>query len=247
MRTIPHSVDGKSTTAGSSRTGEVFDLATGAVGPRSSWPSPPTSTRRSSLRRLPSRTGRTRRCRGVGRSCSASGSCSTPTSMSWLSSSPTSTATSSPTRSVRSSVAWRWSVSPAGSHSCSRVSPPIRSPRTSIRSRSGNRWASLRASLLSTSPPWSHSGCTPWRLRRATPSSSSRRSATPSSSLFIAEPWDQAGLPAGVFRVVNGDRVAVCAFAWEDRTEESFVQNRQEIERRLKARRSTSTGGRHEK
>jgi malonate-semialdehyde dehydrogenase (acetylating)/methylmalonate-semialdehyde dehydrogenase len=54
-------------------------------------------------------------------------------------------------------------------------------------------------------------GCSRWRWPAATPSSSSPASATLALSLFMAELLKQAGLPDGVFNVVQGDKVAVDA------------------------------------
>ena len=49
-------------------------------------------------------------------------------------------------------------------------------------------------------------GCSRWRSPAATPSSSSPASATRAPSLFMAELLKQAGLPDGVFNVVQGDK-----------------------------------------
>ena len=77
--------------------------------------------------------------------------------------------------------------------------------------RCASRWAWWPASRRSTSRAWCRAGCSRWRWPAATPSSSSPASATRRRALFMAELLKQAGLPDGVFNVVQGDKVAVDA------------------------------------
>ena len=62
----------------------------------------------------------------------------------------------------------------------------------------------------STSRPWCRCGCSRWRWPAAT-ASSSPSERDPSAALLLAELLQQAGLPAGVFNVVHGDKQAVDA------------------------------------
>ena len=77
--------------------------------------------------------------------------------------------------------------------------------------RSASRSVSSPASPPSTSRPWCRSGCAPTRSPAAMRSCSSRREKDPSAALFIAQLWKDAGLPDGVFTVINGDKEAVDA------------------------------------
>ena len=65
------------------------------------------------------------------------------------------------------------------------------------------------SSARSTSPPWCRCGSSPSPSPPATPSCSSRREKDPSASLWMAELWAEAGLPPGVFNVLQGDKTAV--------------------------------------
>ena len=120
-----------------------------------------------------------------------------------------STARCSPTRSARSPAASRTSSSPAASRTCSRAASASRRRPASTSTRSASRSASSPASRRSTSRRWCRCGCSPTPSPAATRSSSSRREKDPSASLFLAELLQQAGLPDGVFNVVQGDKVAV--------------------------------------
>ena len=143
------------------------------------------------------------------RSCSRSASCSTSARVSWPRSSPASTARSSPMRSARSAAARRSSSSPAASRICSRAGSPRTPRRRSTCTRSASRWGRSASSARSTSRPWCRCGSSPSRSPPATPSCSSRREKDPSASLWMAELWAEAGLPPGVFNVLQGDKTAV--------------------------------------
>ena len=67
----------------------------------------------------------------------------------------------------------------------------------------------LRESPHSTSQSWSRCGCTRMRLLLGTRSSSSLLRRTHSVNELAAELLGQAGLPDGVFNIVQGDKVAV--------------------------------------
>ena len=70
-------------------------------------------------------------------------------------------------------------------------------------------WASSPASRLSISRPWCRCGCTRWRSAAATPSSCKPSERDPSPSLLMAQWLKEAGLPDGVFNVVQGDKAIV--------------------------------------
>ena len=71
--------------------------------------------------------------------------------------------------------------------------------------------ASRRSSARSTSRPWCRPGSSRSPSHAATPSCSSRARRTLPPPIWLAERWAEAGLPAGVFNVVQGDKVAVDA------------------------------------
>ena len=75
--------------------------------------------------------------------------------------------------------------------------------------RSASRSAWWPASRRSTSRPWCRCGCSPTRIACGNTFVLKPREKDPSASLFLAELLRQAGLPDGVFNVVQGDKVAV--------------------------------------
>ena len=114
-------------------------------------------------------------------------------------------------RSARWRAARRSSSSPAASRTCSRAATPSRSPPASTSTPSASRSASSASSAPSTSPPWCRCGSSRSRSPPATPSCSSpaRRTRPPRSGWPSC--WHEAGLPDGVFNVLQGDKVAVDA------------------------------------
>ena len=208
---ISHWIDNKPFAGSSGATAPVTNPATGEV----------TGRGRAGQRRGRPRGDRRRRggVPGVARhlagqahrrSCSTSASCSTRARASWPRSSPASTARSSPTRSARSAAARRSSNSPAASRICSRAGSP-RTPRPrstsySIRQPLGPGRRHLPVQL----PGHGADVVLPHRDRRR----QHRRAQAvarriPSASLWLAELWAEAGLPAGVFNVLQGDKTAV--------------------------------------
>ena len=83
--------------------------------------------------------------------------------------------------------------------------------RASTSTRSGSRSASSPVSRRSTSPRWCPCGCGRPRSPAGTRSSSSRPRRTRPPRSSTAELLKEAGLPDGVFNVVQGDKVAVDA------------------------------------
>ena len=138
-----------------------------------------------------------------------SASCSTPARASWPRSSPPSTARCCPTPSARWPAARRSSSSPAASRTCSRAASP-RTPRPgSTCTRSGSRWA--RSAIIS---PFNFPAMVPmWFFPIAIAAGNTvvlkPSEKVPSAALWMAELWKEAGLPDGVFNVLNGDKVAV--------------------------------------
>ena len=124
----------------------------------------------------------------------------------------------------------------------SKGNSPRTCPAGSTLPRSASRSGWWPASPRSTSRSWSRCGCTRSPSPVAIPSSSSRPNVI-LPSLLIADLWRDAGLPDGVFSVVNGDAVAVNALLdHHDVAAVSFVGStpvaRQVFER------ATSTGKR---
>ena len=211
MRTIQHWIDGAETPRVSTRTGTVFNPATGqqqaevllaerddvdrAVGRRRgrvpAWSQSSLSRRTKIL--FAFREIVNRRQDGSPRP------------------SPTSTARCSRTPRARCSAGSRSSSSPAASRACSRASYSDQVSTGVDATPSASRSAWSPASRRSTSRPWCRCGCSRWRSPAATRSSSSPASGTPRASMLLAELWAEAGLPAGVFNVVHGDKVAVDA------------------------------------
>ena len=129
--------------------------------------------------------------------------------MSWPRSSPPSTARWSPTRWARSAAARRSSSSPAVSRICSRAGSP-RTPRPrSTSTRSASRWARSVSSARSTSRRWCRCGFSPSRSPRGNTVVLKPSEKDPSASLWMAALWAEAGLPPGVFNVLQGDKTAV--------------------------------------
>ena len=96
----------------------------------------------------------------------------------------------------------------------------------------------------STSRPWCRCGCAPTRSRAATPSCSSRARRTRRPSLFLAELWQEAGLPDGVFTVVQGDKEAVDALLDHTRTSRRSASSARRRSRGTSTRPGTAHGKR---
>src|SRR6476469_3541967 len=160
-------------------------------------------------RRWRFRPGATRRWPSGRRRCSLFASCSTRARVSWPGSSRASTARWSPTRSARSVVARRSSNSPAASHTCSRMDSP-RTPRPrSTCTRSANLWA-----LSGVISPFNFPAMVPmWFFPIAIAAGNTvvlkPSEKDPSASLWMAQLWAEAGLPPGVFNVLQGDKTVV--------------------------------------
>ncbi len=143
------------------------------------------------------------------RSCSTSASCSTNARASWPRSSPPSTARSSPTPSAKCHAARKSSNSPAASRICSRAGSP-RTPRPrSTSTRSAN--PSARSAIIS---PFNFPAMVPmWFFPIAIATGNTvvlkPSEKDPTASLWMANLWAEAGLPAGVFNVLQGDKTAV--------------------------------------
>ena len=114
-----------------------------------------------------------------------------------------------PTPWARWPAASRTSSSPAASPTCSRAATASRRPPASTCTRSASRSASSPASRRSTSRPWCRCGCSANAIACGNTFVLKPSEKDPSASLLLADLLRQAGLPDGVFNVVQGDKVAV--------------------------------------
>ena len=176
---------------------------------RSSSPTPPTSRPRSRRPRRPPSSGPVRRSARARRWSSASASCSTSARTSWPRSSPPSTARCTPTPWARCPAARRSSSSRAASRTCSRAS---NSPQVST----GVDVKSLRQPLgvVGIISPFNFPAMVPmWFFPIAIAAGNAvvlkPSEKDPSAALWMARLWQEAGLPDGVFTVLQGDKVAV--------------------------------------
>ena len=115
------------------------------------------------------------------------------------------------TRRARWPAAWRSSSSPAASRTCSRAATRRTCPPGWTRTRSASRSAWWRASPRSTSRPWCRCGCSRIAIACGNTFVLKPSEKDPSASLLLARLWAEAGLPDGVFNVVQGDKEAVDA------------------------------------
>ena len=124
---------------------------------------------------------------------------------------PPSTARPSPTPRATSSAASRSSSSPSAPRTCSRASTPRAPAPASTSTRCASRSASSPASR-----PFNFPAMIPlWKAGPALAAGNAfilkPSERDPSVPLRLAELFLEAGLPAGVFNVVNGDKEAVDA------------------------------------
>ena len=212
MRTIEHWIGGKPTSGTPGGTAPVWNPATGSSRPRSSWPAAE-STRRSASRRRPSRSGRRRRCPGGPRSCSRSASWSTARAGELAELvSRRARQGRSPTPAARSSAGWRSWSSPAASRTCSRATTPTRRPPASTCSPSGSR-----SGVVAGITPFNFPVMVPMWMHPVAIACGNAFVLKPSERdpSAVACSWpscgSEAGLPDGVFNVVQGGKEVVDA------------------------------------
>ena len=83
------------------------------------------------------------------------------------------------------------------------------STKVDVHSARGSRSEWSASSLRSTSRPWCRCGSIPIAIAAGNTVVLKPSEKVPTAALWVAELWKEAGLPDGVFNVLNGDKVAV--------------------------------------
>jgi len=137
-------------------------------------------------------------------------------------------------RSVSSCAAWKWLSTPAPRPSCSRVNTARTPVPRSIRGRSSSRaidsWSEFQPlGVVAGITPFNFPAMVPmWMFPMAIACGNcfvlKPSERDPSAALLIAKLFREAGLPDGVFNVVNGDKEAVDTLLSDPRVQAlSFV------------------------
>ena len=111
-----------------------------------------------------------------------------------------------PTPSARSPAAWRSSSSPAASRTCSRAASPRTPPPRSTCTRSASRSASSAIITPFNFPAMVPMWFFPIAIAAGNTVVLKPSEKDPTAALWLAELWQEAGLPDGVFNVVHGDK-----------------------------------------